>query len=148
MEHFESHNQYYLNKNPPITRCVFNNNPKSNKENVNQNLFKNEHIITTSFKSSSKRSSTKRKENAEIFIMQFSDSKLNSPLQYDIINTLHTNEITKEQYSRDTMCTICQENFNIKDYVITLKCNHFFHDECLMMWFNYQNKCPICKSYI
>ena len=142
MEHFESHNQYYLNKNPPITRCVFNNNTKSNKENVNQNLFKNEHIITTSFKSSSKRYSTKRKENAEIFIMQFSDSKSNSPLQYDIINTLHTNEIT------DTMCTICQENFNIKDYVITLKCNHFFHDECLMMWFNYQNKCPICKSYI
>ena len=46
MEHFESHNQYYLNKNPPITRCVFNNNPKSNKENVNQNLFKSIYSTT------------------------------------------------------------------------------------------------------
>lgn len=51
----------------------------------------------------------------------------------------------------EEICSICQDNFTIEnshDGVFVLKCNHFFHKNCINEWHNSRsenyNKCPIC----
>ncbi len=51
-------------------------------------------------------------------------------------------------YNKD--CPICLEDFKGGDNVITLQCNHIFHEICLTEWYIKQNsnkiKCPICNK--
>ena len=43
-------------------------------------------------------------------------------------------------------CPISLEKFNEEDYIIQLKCGHFFHKEPILYWLYMQkNKCPICR---
>lgn len=43
-------------------------------------------------------------------------------------------------------CTICQENYQNRDKIVTLDCKHEYHPECLEKWLVIKNICPICKS--
>lgn len=44
-------------------------------------------------------------------------------------------------------CTICLSEFEEKDHVRLLKCNHFFHQVCIDPYLkNYNNKCPMCRD--
>ena len=42
-------------------------------------------------------------------------------------------------------CTICLSNFQPKELITELPCNHLFHKNCLSQWFNHNNTCPLCK---
>ncbi|CAN8312508.1 unnamed protein product [Cochlearia groenlandica] len=44
-------------------------------------------------------------------------------------------------------CTICLEEFNDGDRVVTLPCGHDFHDddECIVKWFEISHVCPLCR---
>lgn len=35
---------------------------------------------------------------------------------------------------RDPLCSICQLEFRIRDYVIGISCGHGFHTECINQW--------------
>lgn len=41
-------------------------------------------------------------------------------------------------------CCICQEEILFKN-LITLRCDHYFHQSCLHQWFRYKTVCPICR---
>lgn len=41
-------------------------------------------------------------------------------------------------------CCICQEEIIFKN-LITLHCEHYFHQSCLHQWFRYKPMCPICR---
>jgi len=44
------------------------------------------------------------------------------------------------------ICVICLENYIINETIIELKCNHEFHNNCCMLWFNNSTECPICRN--
>jgi hypothetical protein len=46
-------------------------------------------------------------------------------------------------------CEICHENIKKLDILRTLNlCNHSFHQECIDVWFETNNKCPYCRGTI
>lgn len=41
-------------------------------------------------------------------------------------------------------CSIClEDNTNVK-----LNCNHHFHENCILDWFQHDVSCPICRSEV
>ena len=46
-------------------------------------------------------------------------------------------------------CSICLEDYKLKDNITTLPCNHIYHVTCINEWFSQGTKCPLCNhSYI
>ena len=56
--------------------------------------------------------------------------------------------INNKLIEKNDMCIICQECFEEEQTIMILQCDHFFHRDCLIMWFQYQNKCPLCKKIV
>lgn len=48
----------------------------------------------------------------------------------------------------DGECTICLQNLNLNEKIITMPCNikHTFHEKCIMSWLRVSNSCPICRA--
>lgn len=42
-------------------------------------------------------------------------------------------------------CIICYEEILKNEFVIYLKCNHFYHKSCISKWLNIDSRCPYCK---
>lgn len=48
---------------------------------------------------------------------------------------------------QDKSCNICIEEFTLNETLTKLKCNHFFHQNCIKQWLTKQSKkCPICRD--
>lgn len=44
-------------------------------------------------------------------------------------------------------CSICLEEFCLNNKIINLKCNHFFHYNCIYNWLSKEStKCPTCRQ--
>ncbi len=41
------------------------------------------------------------------------------------------------------LCTICYESNSFD--IINTKCNHIFHNKCLIKWCKISNTCPVCR---
>ena len=52
--------------------------------------------------------------------------------------------------SRLVNCTICLEPMYISDTINIFKtdCDHYFHNDCIMIWLREQRRCPICRCSI
>ncbi|OIT35864.1 putative e3 ubiquitin-protein ligase rhb1a [Nicotiana attenuata] len=52
--------------------------------------------------------------------------------------------------SRDLMdddtCPVCHDDFEDKNEVLTTYCSHDFHTECLLIWLQRNNTCPVCRA--
>ena len=45
------------------------------------------------------------------------------------------------------VCSICMENFCIKEVVVKIECTHIFHFECLKGWLKIdKTSCPMCRK--
>lgn len=42
-------------------------------------------------------------------------------------------------------CVICFDDINYDNLAI-LKCNHYFHEDCIKKWFESNLNCPICRN--
>ncbi|XP_052265226.1 uncharacterized protein LOC127867806 isoform X2 [Dreissena polymorpha] len=53
-----------------------------------------------------------------------------------------------EMYQEETEdpCVICHEEMDSLP-VVTLKCGHVFHDQCIRKWFQEQSTCPNCRVH-
>ncbi|CAL5200999.1 unnamed protein product [Lathyrus oleraceus] len=58
---------------------------------------------------------------------------------------LNLEELPSEDQESDA-CIICQEEFESKENVGILACEHAFHVGCITQWLLIKNKCPVCKS--
>ena len=48
---------------------------------------------------------------------------------------------------RDKICSICLEKcWDSQESTVTLKCGHFYHQNCLNGWLKNDYRCPICKK--
>lgn len=45
----------------------------------------------------------------------------------------------------DMECLICRENYNIGEEICKLRCGHYNHKECILIWLKQHNNCPICR---
>ncbi len=45
-------------------------------------------------------------------------------------------------------CIICLSEFENGEKIRYLKCNHFFHKDCIDNWLQLQKKCPTCNQEI
>lgn len=43
------------------------------------------------------------------------------------------------------LCTICYCEFEEEEKVISLRCKHLYHEECIVKWLEKNAKCPVCK---
>ncbi|KAF3768030.1 hypothetical protein M406DRAFT_275805, partial [Cryphonectria parasitica EP155] len=72
------------------------------------------------------------------------------PASETAINNLLKKKLDKEMTgeSGKAECTICLDEMNIGDEVTVLPCKHWFHGECVVLWLNEHNTCPICRAPI
>jgi len=54
-------------------------------------------------------------------------------------------EIAWSQLVEDEECPICCSDMEANALQRTLGCGHSYHDNCLMMWLDEQNFCPVCR---
>ena len=45
-------------------------------------------------------------------------------------------------------CSICLEKYIKNDKIMSLECNHSFHDACIKLWLKNNNTCPQCRENI
>lgn len=55
-------------------------------------------------------------------------------------------EITEEDTSKNLQCTVCMEDFVLKEPVRQLPCSHKFHNDCIVPWLEMHGSCPICRK--
>lgn len=60
----------------------------------------------------------------------------------NIINYLKSNF---DIVNVNDQCSICIEKVT---QAYNIECKHYFHQECLIMWYKEQNSCPLCRKII
>jgi|TARA_B110001454_G_C12675623_1_gene415726 hypothetical protein len=48
----------------------------------------------------------------------------------------------------DKICIICLDNFKDGETIIRVKCNHYYHTQCIYNWFEKQPTCPLCDEIL
>lgn len=54
----------------------------------------------------------------------------------------------KDCKHKETCCTICITEYTDEDEVSILKCNHIYHNKCIIEWGMYRQECPMCRASI
>ena len=54
--------------------------------------------------------------------------------------------ILKDKINKE--CLICLESFNKQETVIQLKCDHYYHTQCIYKWFEKKKTCPLCDEIL
>lgn len=54
-------------------------------------------------------------------------------------------QIKPEDDLLNQSCSICQEDYKVKEYKRELKCKHTFHKKCIDKWLKTKLSCPFCR---
>ena len=58
-----------------------------------------------------------------------------------------TNSTNSTNSSKESeTCVICIEPLHSKQTTIILDCNHIYHKNCILDWFNKELTCPMCRK--
>mmetsp|Transcript_13850 Transcript_13850/g.36803 ORF Transcript_13850/g.36803 Transcript_13850/m.36803 type:complete len:124 (-) Transcript_13850:108-479(-) len=44
-------------------------------------------------------------------------------------------------------CPICLECYQRGELLTALRCDHFFHVDCLARWLHHSTQCPLCRTH-
>ena len=62
---------------------------------------------------------------------------------------LERRAMSEEDFSRLNLdCVICIDGFVMGEIIMTLRCSHIFHADCLTPWLMYNGVCPICQRKV
>lgn len=82
------------------------------------------------------------------FIMNLLQSSINddaNPANIDELNNLQRRRVNTDD---DIQCAVCLSECTEGQNIITLRCNHSFHVNCITSWLQRRNTCPICRTPI
>jgi len=66
------------------------------------------------------------------------------PLQHQTLSPLNNDSL-----SFNAMCSICLEEYEPREKIRVLPCQHMFHTECILPWLTERfPNCPLCKAQI
>nr|CAD7431930.1 unnamed protein product [Timema monikensis] len=68
------------------------------------------------------------------------------PLARDKIDEIPIVLITLDQVGKSLQCSVCWEDFRAGEPVRKLKCEHFYHEGCIVPWLELHGTCPICRK--
>lgn len=69
------------------------------------------------------------------------------PASKKILSSLPRVKISEgnfENYNKSD-CLVCMDSYQDGEIVIKLKCQHIFHDNCIIDWLKLHNSCPVCR---
>ena len=73
---------------------------------------------------------------------EYYSNKRITPIRKPLI--LNNKEVKDNELLKEG-CVICLEKYQKKEKVITLRCNHMFHQTCIEEWFKNGKSCPLCR---
>ncbi|CAD8112053.1 unnamed protein product [Paramecium primaurelia] len=53
-----------------------------------------------------------------------------------------------DEIKESEICSICLQEINERKLIKILKCNHYFHDDCIKEWVLRKAECPTCRDNI
>lgn len=62
---------------------------------------------------------------------------------------LYTSDVaaaTSTSQESEVKCSVCQEEYEEREELGRLNCDHSYHAACIKQWLLQKNQCPICKS--
>uniref|UniRef100_A0A1A9ZHX9 RING-type E3 ubiquitin transferase n=1 Tax=Glossina pallidipes TaxID=7398 RepID=A0A1A9ZHX9_GLOPL len=68
------------------------------------------------------------------------------PLPRHKIDEIPKVEVTKDVVDSKLQCSVCWEDFKLKEIVRKLPCSHLFHEDCIVPWLDLHGTCPICRK--
>ncbi|XP_066246651.1 E3 ubiquitin-protein ligase Iruka-like isoform X1 [Euwallacea similis] len=74
------------------------------------------------------------------------DSAGPPPVSKAVIDGLQVVEVTQEQVAQNMQCSVCWEQFQLKELVRQLPCLHIYHESCIRPWLELHGTCPICRQ--
>ncbi|KAE8654870.1 RING-H2 zinc finger protein RHA4a [Hibiscus syriacus] len=70
-------------------------------------------------------------------------------LEMELTDKLPTVLFDEELKTRDTQCSVCLGEFEIKEELLQLPtCKHVFHMECMHRWLRSNSTCPLCRCSV
>lgn len=77
----------------------------------------------------------------------------NPPASKKVVDNLDKVEVTeenknyigKELGSETASCSVCKDEYEVKQNLLYLPCKHLFHDDCILPWLKERNSCPTCR---
>ena len=71
---------------------------------------------------------------------------INESLRNSLLTKIEGKKSSYEKDNENDICSICLENFVKKDKIITLDCEHYYHDDCITNWLKKDQSCPLCRE--
>ncbi|KAJ8036092.1 putative RING finger protein P32A8.03c [Holothuria leucospilota] len=68
-----------------------------------------------------------------------------APAPKEMIESLKKREVTKTMIDEEPKCAICHVEYELKEMLSQLPCNHYFHHTCISIWLNKTATCPVCR---
>ena len=72
----------------------------------------------------------------------------NDSLRNSLLTKIEGKKSFYEKNKENDICSICLEKFVKKDKIITLDCEHYYHDECITNWLKKDETCPLCREIL
>ena len=62
------------------------------------------------------------------------------------IDELPTVKVTPQHVDHKIKCCVCREDFMLHESVLQLRCEHIFHNDCIIPWLELRATCPLCRK--
>lgn len=44
------------------------------------------------------------------------------------------------------ICSVCMEEFSLGQRAVAMRCQHTFHENCIVPWLQKKQCCPVCRE--
>tara|TARA_Y100000389_G_C17426776_1_gene500021 strand:- start:622 stop:1050 length:429 start_codon:yes stop_codon:yes gene_type:complete len=75
-----------------------------------------------------------------------SDRSNTENINTQLITNINKHVSKYEKNKGDEYCSICLDEFNKNDHIITLECKHYYHQLCITNWLKKEVTCPLCRK--
>ncbi|KAJ8892706.1 hypothetical protein PR048_005287, partial [Dryococelus australis] len=63
-----------------------------------------------------------------------------------LLNTTLVFVLILLETGKSLQCSVCWDDFSLGESVRKLKCEHIYHENCIVPWLQLHGTCPICRK--